>query len=498
MAELAAPVTAAQRQRGRAFDLAVIIVVVTVIRIAALAIDFIPLSVDEAQYWIWAQQPAFGYFSKPPVIAWMIATTTAACGDGEACVRLSAPVTHALTTVVVFALGRVLFDRTTGWWSAVTYLLLPGVSVSARIVSTDVPLLLFWALALFCFVRACDTGRMRWWIGFGAALGLGFLSKYAMGLFVACAMIHVGWSPQVRRQISIRGVAAAAAIAAILVAPNAIWNLANDLPSLRHAATNLANHGAPLDLGRVVEFLGAQFVVFGPLTFAALAISTWQTARARRYGADRIILLISFSLPVIAAVAVEAFWARAHGNWAAPAYVAGTILVVRWALDRSLILLRASTAVHVALAVVVVALGPALGAFDTALPARFDPAWRERGWDRIGPWLADLDRRYPDAVFLFDTRQAMAAAIYYYRPALTDAVMWNPSGKIHNHFEMISDVMRHVGDDLIYVTRQPDLGWIDGTFSEAVTLPGLTIATHRDRQLELHAHLIKGFKGYHP
>ena len=45
------------------------------------------LYVDEAQYWTWAQALDWGYFSKPPMIAAVIAATTAVCGDGVACVK---------------------------------------------------------------------------------------------------------------------------------------------------------------------------------------------------------------------------------------------------------------------------------------------------------------------------------------------------------------------------------------------------------------------------
>src|SRR3546814_6484554 len=69
----------------------------TLLRIAGLAMTGLELHGDEAQYWSWAQKLDFGYFTKPPLIAWVIAATTAACGDGEACVRLSSPLLHAAT-----------------------------------------------------------------------------------------------------------------------------------------------------------------------------------------------------------------------------------------------------------------------------------------------------------------------------------------------------------------------------------------------------------------
>ena len=32
---------------------------------------------DEAQYWLWSRTLAFGYYSKPPLIAWSIWASTA-------------------------------------------------------------------------------------------------------------------------------------------------------------------------------------------------------------------------------------------------------------------------------------------------------------------------------------------------------------------------------------------------------------------------------------
>ena len=94
---------------------------VTALRRALTALQSVPLSMDEAQYWIWSRDLALGYFSKPPLLAWLIAATTAVCGDGEVFVRLSSPVLHAATACVLFGIGRQLFDDWIGFWSAVTY-----------------------------------------------------------------------------------------------------------------------------------------------------------------------------------------------------------------------------------------------------------------------------------------------------------------------------------------------------------------------------------------
>ena len=78
-------------------------------RLAALELGPLTLMFDEAQYWTWAKAPAFGYFSKLPMVAWRIAFTTSLCGDGEACVRSSSPLLHLVTAFTVWLLARRMF-----------------------------------------------------------------------------------------------------------------------------------------------------------------------------------------------------------------------------------------------------------------------------------------------------------------------------------------------------------------------------------------------------
>ena len=132
----------------------------------------------------------FGYFSKPPLLAWIIAATEHVCGSGEACVRVASPLLHFATGLIVYAIAEELYDERTAAWSALAYGLAPGVIFSARIISTDVPLLLFWAVGLLAYVKLLRGPDWRWAVVLGVALGLGMLAKYAMIYFLlsaACA-----------------------------------------------------------------------------------------------------------------------------------------------------------------------------------------------------------------------------------------------------------------------------------------------------------------------
>src|SRR5574341_254239 len=130
-----------------------ILAALTVIRLLGLKFSVVDLFFDEAQYWAWSREPAFGYFSKPPLLAWTIALAEPICGSSEACIRSPAPILYFGTSLLVYAVARQLYDARVAFFAALSTALATGAVFSARIMSTDVPLLFFWALALLAYVK---------------------------------------------------------------------------------------------------------------------------------------------------------------------------------------------------------------------------------------------------------------------------------------------------------------------------------------------------------
>src|ERR1700733_4327412 len=161
------------------------VLAVTLVRIAVLIFSPLQLCPDEAQYWWWAQSLSFGYVSKPPLIALIVWCTTAIFGNAEWAIRIGSPLLHGATALLLFGIARRAFpgQPRTALWSTLAYLTLPGISYSSGLISTDVPLLFFWAVALYAFLCALDDRAWRWPILCGIAVGLGLLAKYAMFYF---------------------------------------------------------------------------------------------------------------------------------------------------------------------------------------------------------------------------------------------------------------------------------------------------------------------------
>ncbi len=322
--------------RAERWALALILGVLCV-RTIQLFLSPLELYPDEAQYWLWSRRLDWGYFSKPPVIAWVIRLSTALGGDREAWVRLPAPLLHAAAAAALFAAGRRLFDAATGLRSAAVYLLMPGVALSSQVIATDAPLLAglgvaLWALTIL-WARGPRAGGLAAAAAAGAALGAATLSKYAALYVVAGLLIHAAADAEGRRRLWTRGRAAAAAAAFLLVvAPNAAWNALHGFQTVAHTAADAdlgdeAGRRAGPHLTGAAGFLLGQFGVFGPVPFAALLAAGALAAARRLELRER--WLFWLAAPALGVVLVEALAARANANWAGAAYAAGSLLAAR-------------------------------------------------------------------------------------------------------------------------------------------------------------------------
>jgi len=392
----------------------------TVVRLVALFATPLELYPDEAQYWLWSRTLDWGYYSKPPMVAWLIWATTTIGGDAEPWVRLAAPLIHGLTTLCVYRIGRRLYGASTGFTAAALYLLMPAVQLSSLVIATDAPMLLFLALALLAYVelpRAEGRRRDLLALGLGAALGLGFLSKYAAIYGLLGIGLHLAISRQARSAWSLRTAILALAAALIVMAPNLVWNARHGFATVQHTAAN-ANWSAQslFNPGELADFVGSQFGVFGPIPFAVLIGGTALLALRRRLQAADL-LLLCFALPALLIVTGQSFISRANANWAGAAYVAAIVLVAAWLVRwRARWWLIAAFALQGAVAALFLAC-----VLNQGVAERLNLAnafKRAKGWEQMSEQIAERAMREPkgalSAVAVND-RFLFNAAAYYGR-----------------------------------------------------------------------------------
>jgi len=480
-----------------------LLITITLYRFFALAASGVGLYVDEAQYWTWAQHLDWGYFSKPPVIAAVIALTTSICGDGVLCVKSGSPLIYPVVALLLYAIARRLFDSRTAFWTALVFITLPGVAFSSLIISTDVPLFLCWTLALYAYLRAIDNSDWGWWLLAGGVAGVGLLTKYTMVIFAMSVVLHLATSADYRHWLRSPKPYAAMLAAALVFAPNVLWNAQHGWPTLRHT-TQISGLEAAQPGGLLghlhghewLAFMGGQFAITGPVFLIAWIVQLWHWRQWRND--TRYQLLACFALPFLGLISLQALFGRANANWAAMAYAAATIFIVARMIEQhAWRWLCAGLLINIAAMLLFYHYDSVTHVIGVDLNRKTDFYKRVRGWNEFGAQAQALHDQHPEALFLGDSRDTLAELMYNVRPHPLDAVKWNPSGAIDDHYALTTRMDDKVGRNFIYVTRNPSLpDEVSRRFGSSAALAPIHVAIHSDYAIDYNAWLLTDFHGY--
>lgn len=429
---------------------------VTLWRVVMLCFNTTDLFVDEAQYWFWGQNLDFGYYSKPPMIAWVVRFFNTISGsDSTFWTRVSAPLFHLATALMLMRTARRLIGPEIEPWVGVTFITLPAASLSAVLVSTDTIQILFVTIAIWAFLGLTKRSSVLEALLLGVSLGIAFLTKYSI-LFVlpgvAVAMLTL---PSAR--IAWRDVVIAAIAGAIVVAPNLWWNLAHDAATVRHTE-NIAHWDGGGNGGGLIKhllgmlsFVAAQFGVVGPVIFYAMLWATWRMIRGKSDEREK--LLIWLSMPVVAMITLQALFAKAYANWAVAAYAAGTILAV-WLLHR---LTRKGLLISLLINSTAAVLLPMLTvfAYDIKLPDGNLVMQRYVGRSALSLEISGIATQEKVATIVADNRDMLADLFYTLKGKPFHVYARSFGGFPKSYYEQQFPLPAAMSDSVIYVATVP-------------------------------------------
>ena len=259
--------------------------IILVVRAVFLAFFIIggPFSLgpDEAQYWTWSQDLSYGYYSKPPGIAWQIFLTTSMFGNTEWGIRVSALIIGTLLPIALYwAALKGGFGRRVAFWSGLTMALVPIDIIGSILALTDGGMLLFWTLAMGLFLGALHTDKSPSPWALGGFIAVGALFKWPiyilMGVILAYTLLCL---PTWRKDVLKAG-----AISLLGFIPPFAWNLFHGFPTFRHVASTLVGgHDDPnASKANFLDFLGAQAALFLPPYFYLFLVGDLSGVKERK------------------------------------------------------------------------------------------------------------------------------------------------------------------------------------------------------------------------
>jgi 4-amino-4-deoxy-L-arabinose transferase-like glycosyltransferase len=387
------------------------------------------LAPDEAHYWDWSRHLDWSYYSKGPLVAWLIRAACWLAGDWSRqlvgsemiAVRLPAIVSSSLLLTALYTLTMQMFRRDALAAAVVAMALtLPVVVAGGSLMTIDAPYTCCWGWALVTAYSAIFRGARWAWPVTGLIVGLGLLAKYTMVLFVPSLGLfllltdEVGQTRRLRfrrgessfwlvKALRLRfrlgtGFWIMSAVAGVCSLPIALWNAQHGWVSLHHVSgqAGLHHENGILWLGPL-SYVGMQCLLLLGFWFVA-----WILAMVRyrpwREQDPSVACLWWMSAPMFAVFLLFSLKTREEPNWPVTAYLSGIVLTAFWLQNR----LREQQSRLLKSGVVAIAclgllvsffmhhsewarplLRQASGEATTARPLplrRFDPTCRLRGW----------------------------------------------------------------------------------------------------------------------
>ena len=390
-----------------------IIVLISILRLIYIYYSPISLYADEAQYHYWSLNPDFGYYSKPPMIAWLIGISTKIFGHSEFGIKFFSPILYGLSAFFIHLIQRHL-KIGSFICSSIIFLTLPCISIGSFMMSTDAPLILFYSMSLYFYIKILDEEKIYYWL-LGISIGLGMLSKYNMGLFAVGILFH---QVIIHRNLLIpfKNLVVPGLISLIIFIPNIIWNYKNGFVSIMHTADITKLDRSYLYPDKMVLFILSQFLMAGPIIYY-YAI---QTMFRNKFDTISVITFITI-FPILLLSLISG----ANGNWAMPSMTAVALLCVFGSQK----LIKISMWCNIAFMIFLYA-GTFLG-LD-----KIKPFQRVMGYNQYGKELDKIHKNNPKCKIIFDDRKSIAWALYYSSIPHNYMYKLKPYEFPKDHFEM--------------------------------------------------------------
>lgn len=293
------------------------------------------LAPDEAHYWDWSRQLDWCYYSKGPIVAYVIRISCEVFGLSAFAVRGPAVLCSTLMLSAVFALARrTLASDRHALFGLLAILTLPPISASAILITIDAPFLCCWSWAVLLVHRAIFDDRKSDWMLAGVLVAIGTLTKYTMLAFPLLVGLYLAVEPTRRHLLRSWGYRSLVVFAFVGLMPIIIWNSMNDWLGIRHLFGQAGLATGP-KIGfkwyGPFDYLAGQFGFLAGYWFCTFAVAAYAY---RRSTDPQRSFLFWFSVPMILVFLPFSLRVKVQPNWPAGGYLTGILLALIWIVDQ--------------------------------------------------------------------------------------------------------------------------------------------------------------------
>lgn len=419
---------------------------------------------DESYYWDWSRRPDWCYYSKPPMVAWLIGAATWLFGDYTAVVRLPTLVLGTVFLAYFHATAKAFYGVRAAAMALLLMLATPINVLANFLMTIDAPLYCFWMMALYYLRRALFDLDARAWLWAGCASAAALLSKQAAIALPVMLLIFLAYEPK-RRHYFKREYWLYLLPMLLAAVPVLWWNQQHDWVMFGHSKGHFGSHEATSlvkHFQHARDFMLYQLLLLSPVICVLVIWTSLQGAWGfRRLSAEQQFLWLMGPVLVLA-ILLLSFLQKVQGNWPMPFYISGLILLAgRWAAGAWKKTVKFALGFGYLMVMMTYILPVLLQAFDLKDTA-LDPTKRFKSWQQLAANVhferliaqPNLD----DAFIVALGHRYLASELGFYLPDHPQVYRYEESGQVASQYEVWPGPEKHVGKNAFIIGERPEEG----------------------------------------
>lgn len=385
----------------------IFLLVITVIRLAIGG--WLGLSDDEAYYWIWSKYLGISYYDHPPVVAYMIRFFTNIFGLTNLAVRMTGTLCITFSSYLVYLIIDKLYsDKKLGYNAVFVLNIVPLFALGGIMTLPDSPLILFYTLSLYVFIKIIYDKNAKLWYLMGILTGLGILSKYNMFLVYPAVFFYLIFDKDERYWFTKKEPYIAFLISTVMISPIFIWNAQHDWVSFAFHLYERQSKTHEIKIHYFIQFVLSQLIIVSPVIFTGFFVSS-----AKNFKKKDVKLLFFYGFPIFGIFLASSLFNQFKLHWATLSYIPFLIIFMRYS-EFSKKAKKIGNVIAITLTLLVYL---HLLFFILPIPPKDDITMDMYGWDRVGKEVQqiynELDK---EKWFLFTHRYQLSSQLAFYLP----------------------------------------------------------------------------------
>ena len=433
-------------------------------------ISRIPLSADEAYFWVCSRHLSLCYYDQPPMVPYLIFLSTKIGRNSELWVRFFSPLCIAITGIILYIFTKKIFkNEKFSFYSTILIFIIPGFSIAGLLAGVESPLILFYILSVYFLYKAIFEDRKYFWYIAGISFGFGLLTKYLILFIPLSLFIFLLLSHSYRKYLKTKYPYLFLLTGFLIFSPVIYWNAKNQW--VNFSLNFLHRHSSPFhflpDVKELGKFIASQIGIISPFLFFFLMYVLFQLIKSWKKD-EKFLFLLSFSAVIFFFFFIYSLFIETpEPHWTGIGYLP-LFISMPFVFSQNRKKINDFFIAGIIFSLIITILIHLIP-FNIKLITKFNVKKKTEyemyafmmNWPKIvGKKVAEMKEKMGKDTFILCRGFALASYIEFYNPSQEQVYMVFQKGLLGHGYYYWQNLNSKIGKDAIFVDKGEETGFL--------------------------------------